>query len=62
MPQPELHREGYAVFVQCCGFSAEMDLDDLVATVATLDGVLQEQIGQKSEDFFPNPFWRGDLL
>jgi hypothetical protein len=65
MPQPDLHREGYAIFVRCCGLSAETPTDEFVATIETLDRIFSEQIGNKTEDFFPNPYggaiYRGEI-
>jgi WD40 repeat protein len=56
MPQPELHREGYGIFVRCCGLSASSSTGEFVATMETLDQIFFEQIGKKTADFFPNPY------
>jgi len=56
MPQPDLIREGYAVFVRCGDLSAVTPIGEFVATIKTLDGILFDQIGKKADGFFPNPY------
>jgi len=55
MPQPDLHREGYAIFVRCCSLRQSTS-GELVATIRTLDRILSDQIRKKDSDFFPNPY------
>ncbi len=56
MQQPDLNREGYAIFVRCCDLSVETSAGEFVATIEALDRILFGQIGENNEDFFPNPY------
>ena len=53
--QPDLHREGYGIFVRCCDLSSKVPVGEFVSTIETLDGILFGQIDRK-EDFFPSPY------
>jgi hypothetical protein len=54
--QPDLHREGYGIFVRCGDLSSETPVGEFVATIETLDRILSGQIGEKKEDLFPSPY------
>jgi hypothetical protein len=56
MQQPELNREGYAIFVRCWDLSAATSTSKFVATIETLDDILFDQIDKNDWDFFPNPY------
>src|ERR1035438_10514095 len=47
--QPDLHREGYAVFVRCCDLSSETPAGEFASVIDILDGIIGK------EDFFPSP-------
>jgi hypothetical protein len=53
--QPDLHREGYSVFVLCCDLSPDTPAGEFVSIIDILDGVFA-QIGVAKEDFFPSPY------
>ena len=54
--QPALHREGYAIFVRCCGLTSETPVGEFAAGIEALDGILLGQVSEAREDFFPSPF------
>src|SRR5215471_13608893 len=56
MPQPDLHREGYAVFIRCCNLSPQSTAGEFVGTIKTLDDILSDQIRSKDFESFPNPY------
>jgi hypothetical protein len=54
--QPDLHREGYGIFVRCCDLSSKTSAGEFVSVIDTLDGILSGEIGENKEDFFPSPY------
>jgi hypothetical protein len=52
--QPDLHREGFCIFVRCCDLTPETAVGDFVSTIEDLDRIFLE-IG-KTAGFFPNPY------
>lgn len=53
--QPDLNREGYAIFVRCCDLSADTPVGQFAATIEELDRILSDRIGEHNENFFPSP-------
>lgn len=54
--QPDLNRDGFAVFVRCFDLTADTPAGKFVAIIDTLDDLLFRQIGGNKDDFFPNPY------
>jgi hypothetical protein len=56
MAQPAFDREGYGIFVRCCGLAPDSSTGEFVTSIEALDAILLQQIQDKQEDFFPNPY------
>ncbi len=48
--QPDLHREGYGIFVRCCDLSPRTPVAEFAFIIEQLDSIIG------NEDFFPSPY------
>ena len=55
MQQPDLNREGYAIFVRCCDLNVETSAGEFVATIEALDRIFSSKSARITKTFSPTP-------